>query len=195
MTNQNKRPTFLYRFSSLDDKYTLVNLKKNQLFFNHVKRLNDEDLIENLMYQDLDMLICCFAYEQNDFLWNKFGNNYNGVCVEYSVDDLLSIGDICRVKYVEDKLIFNLRKLLYQMINDKAKHSEFLKINIFRELVISKKDKFRKESEYRILLKNEDKNKIKKIKPIKIYIGHNVAKEKQKEIISICNNEIPYILV
>lgn len=195
MTSQNKRPIVLYRFSSLDDKYTLVNLKKNQLFFNHVKRLKDEDLIENLRYQDLDMLICCFAYEQNDFLWNKFGNNYNGVCVEYSVDDLLLIGDICPVKYVEDKAIFNFRNLLYQMIKNEVKHSESLKLKIFRELVISEKDKFREESEYRILLKNEDKNQIKKIKPIKIYIGHNVAKEKQEEIISICNNEIPYILV
>lgn len=124
--------------------------------------------------------ICCFTKRSDSLqLWSLYASNHSGICIEYDVPTLKSVGALKRVTYTE--------KMLAKPFS-KSTHPDK------RELVrafFNKSSEYKSEQEWRVVRK--DGGKVKLSNCIRgIYIGTNYRRiegEKiatLKELISIC---------
>ena len=139
------------------------------------------------------MLICCFTESWDNFLmWSHYASTYNGICVEYDVQELLQCKKMPMPVLYTDKLIATKDYLTKQDFY-KAEPEVMYKAGIYA--VLSKHLSWSYENEWR-LIEIEDfimDGKVCELpKPSAIYFGQNLDREIKERLIEKSNKlEIP----
>ena len=195
---------------SLDAKEKLMFKKKIEILNNFFKKIKE-------VYNTKLAIYCLAPSPYIKYFWKNYTNNFNGICCEYDFNSL-NIDDINFTKkivcYSNKPILLNPEDLML------SADDEFLQNPYFSEsfkrrattknkeldekinLSLAKKDKkWKIEKENRLIMCCNDKDKLNKMRrvnilPIKIYIGYQVSREIQDEIINICNHKgIDYEIV
>lgn len=124
------------------------------------------------------ILICCFTESWDNFLmWSHYASTYNGICVEYDVQELLQCKKMPMPVLYTDKLIATKDYLTKQDFH-KAEPEVLYKAGIYA--VLSKHLSWSYENEWR-LIEIEDSIIDGKVcvlpKPSAIYFGQNLKIE------------------
>lgn len=183
------KPESLYKFYSLNDEYSLLNLLKNQVYFSNSLNFDDSnDCV--ILGVNANILVSCFTSVVNDYMWENFGGEHNGFCVEYDVNCLTSkLGDGLKVKYHKPDYITNLKFEFGRRLVENNFPSEEFKIKFFREALLVKHLRYEKENEYRFLRKKDLQNPVSHIIPKRVIIGAHASDCDKNKIIDHCKKQ------
>ena len=200
-------PDKLYKYISFEKSNQSINDKKIKclidevLYFGNIRNQNDTDEYNNILYENeiansviVDQIkrkenrdaICCFTDKSNNKnLIKKYANNGCGIMCEFEV---FNKSNFYKIQYDKEEYIIHEAG-----DNEKIKELNKNKLDMH---YITKKLKWRKESEYRLILENTlllkksliDYNTCGvKLKSITIY--DNCPKEVKQIIIEIANKQ------
>ena len=187
----------LYKFYPADKPHTIDNILRNQLYFS-LPRGFEDPLDSNLciiscsdigtafdLRGQSDTRVTCLTKEQSDYMWQHFGGDGNGFCLEYDDSYLRSkiSKDIIEVEYypepiIEAKLNNGLSKYVSSGFDKKLGYC--LLIAAFQY----KRIEFQEEKEFRVLSKREV---ITGIVPRKIIIGNKVNTALKSDVSNHCS--------
>ena len=141
-------------------------------------------------------LISCITDKMNDYMWEQYTCNSEGICLEYEFEDVLkAIADLnirfFPVRYVEDR---TKTKDIQFGATEYAEDApdELMARKYILSCMTKNKVPYANESEWRVLCENMD-DSIEKgklfdfVKPSKIYLGKNISKNEvfDKEILVV----------
>lgn len=125
--------------------------------------------------------VCCLSNDKrNQVLWSMYGDNYQGACIEYEIDDELPQKVIYGNRDDYDPLLFLMKKVASQ---EEVSHDEIKAI--LNNLLLSKKDTWAFQKEYRIIGKEE---KI-PCKIVNVYFGRNLLNVYKQQIFDEFKNK------
>lgn len=130
-------------------------------------------------------LVSCITDKMNDYMWEQYTSNSEGICLEYEFEDVLkAIADLnirfFPVRYVEDRSKTKDIQFGPDEYADDAP-DELMERKYILSCMTKSKIPYAKESEWRVLCEDMD-DSIKKgklfdfAKPGKIYLGKNIFK-------------------
>lgn len=190
--NFNDKNEFLFRMNYTPAKNTIrlmasviSKYKPNPLFppmmsSTHVINSGQLEKIATPIIEDISMKcrkelgVTCFSEQRCDsLLWNRYGGNGNGVCIEIEISNELIGKEYFRVNYVLDK-IYHIDDFLKSTIEDPY-------IN-YRNILLTKTLDWKPESEVRLISKKQSIKRNLKGSIKQIIIGENVKKEIENDI-------------
>jgi len=141
-------------------------------------------------------LISCITDKMNDYMWEQYTCNSEGICLEYEFEDVLkAIADLnirfFPVRYVEDRTkTKDIQFGATEYAEDAS--DELMARKYILSCMTKNKVPYANESEWRVLCENMD-DSIEKgklfdfVKPSKIYLGKNISKNEvfEKEILVV----------
>lgn len=133
------------------------------------------------------MAVCCFTESVDNFLmWSHYANSYNGVCLEYNLNEVRDLKYFLSPVLYTDKLI-RARDYITKDDLKKDKYNRLMKAAIIS--VLSKQSQWKYENEWRIIniIKNESDRYISMPLPKAIYVGFKVNNENRKRIKSVAD--------
>lgn len=134
--------------------YSLPNLSASRVLRENTLEQFVAPIIENLVHQCRNTIgVTSFSAIKTDSLWNKYGGNGNGVCVEINIPDSLIGQTYHRVDYVAEK-VFHVDCFL------KSALSSDMGSGIFRNILLTKTMEWSDEEEIRFIGKLLDVNLI-----------------------------------
>lgn len=142
--------------------------------------------------------ICALGEEENnEDLWNRYGDQRRGYCIEYDVSNYELNKAIFPVVYDADReksiVMILVKNILGQYIRGFTHNEIQPDISQFIRLFISKYPEWERQNEWRLLGDADVEIPGPKIK--RIIIGRNVLKENKEKLIKWCDdNKIPYKL-
>lgn len=134
------------------------------------------------------MSVCCFTESVDNFLmWSHYANAYNGVCIEYDLNEIRDLKYFLSPVLYTDKLI---RAIDYITKEDLKKdtYNSLMKAAILS--VLSKQSQWEYENEWRIIniVENDSDRYISMPPPKTIYVGFKVDDENRKKIKKVADN-------
>ena len=162
----------------------------------HNKRLREEarqeteglqkELESEWMSFKKEIAVCCFTEELDNFLmWSHYANCYNGICLEYNVEEIKKMKYfLSPIKYT-NKLI-RARDYINKEDFKRNSSNRLLKAAIVS--VLSKQSQWEYENEWRIvnILNENNSSLIQMPTPKKVYIGFKVDNSIKEKIIGSC---------
>lgn len=130
------------------------------------------------------MAVCCFSEHVDNFLmWSHYANCYNGICIEYDLQEIDKTNTLSPVIYTEE--LIRARDFM-----TKEEFNNNISKGLFEaaiRAVISKHSQWSYENEWRIIkaLDSNDANYIKMPVPKNIYIGFKVETRMMEKVIQI----------
>ena len=134
------------------------------------------------------MAVCCFTESVDNFLmWSHYANSYNGVCLEYNLNEVRDLKYFLSPVLYTDKLI-RARDYITKDDFVKDKYNRLIKATIIS--VLSKQSQWEYEKEWRIInvVKNESDRYISMPLPKVVYVGFKVNTENREKIKSVVAN-------
>jgi hypothetical protein len=111
---------------------------------------NANKVIENMVNKcRAEIGITSFALEMNNQLWNEYGGNGNGVCVEINIPDHFVGKDYHPVQYLSDKTFHVDSFLKSVLFHDKI-------IETYRNVLLTKTKEWEQEKEIRFIGNRQD---------------------------------------
>lgn len=134
------------------------------------------------------MAVCCFTESVDNFLmWSHYANAYNGICLEYDLNEVRHLNYFLSPVLYTDKLI-KARDYITKEDLEKDKYNRFIKAAIIS--VLSKQSQWKYENEWRIIniVENESDRYIPMPLPKTIYVGFKVNNENRKRIKKVADD-------
>lgn len=160
--------------------------KASAILFSKENFAKIKEFILSLIEKQSNMKICCFAKNvDNQVLWSMYANQFDGVCIEYEIND----------NEAEDfyDVFYGVRfdyDPLYYMINCILNQKEVKKQEVYdiaKKLMLCKNYDWSFQKEVRYFSKQN-------IIPCKIsclYIGYKVSKKYEELLTKIVNDKFP----
>ena len=201
-------PSSLFQYTSV--KYSYYLLMKDLMFINQFNKLNDPFEANFLhdfdLYQKKGMLlevdesykeryrVACFSQDNDNApMWAFYGDNHEGICIEYDFHRNNLFRDFCYpVQYVKRTDNTNLAELLLDG-KDPLNASAL-------ELFVKKSHNWSYEKEWRLVFDDEhdyegidfimknDKMYVEFLKPKAVYMGLKISPEDEDYILDLCNS-------
>ncbi len=185
-----------YKYIKLD-KYTIVDLINENLFFNDPKQFNDpfdcpiyrgdnyrnHKSLSNVL--DKIRVTCFSSYENSILMWSHYADSHKGICIGYIIDD-----KYCK----ENNVIFEKVKYKkHEFINKNPEEYE----GLLEDSFLIKNNEWCYENEYRMISYNMKKDKIEAPEIKEIIFGINTTKEEVELVKKIlCDkNEVLFKVV
>jgi hypothetical protein len=120
------------------------------------------------------------AIKDDDQLWNEYGGNGNGACIEIDIPDSLFGLHYHNVHYVTER-IFHVDIFLKAELN-------IANFEIYKNILLTKTKKWRKESEIRFVGNRQKVNFVFDGQVTEITFGNNVPHQRMDQILPIIND-------
>lgn len=153
--------------------------------------------INDLMRKEYQIYSLCEDYQQ-DSLWAYYGANNEGFCIEYDFNNIRKYDDdikrvimyLFKVRYNDQKEMFDLEDVIEHIYVKKKDHEHFVKVNraILDQLLV-KSNSWEHEKEWRLVVSEQAKKY-----PVnlvsRIFIDESmVDKENGKKLIELCHDK------
>lgn len=140
-------------------------------------------------------LIACVTDKMNDYMWEHYASDSEGICLEYDIEEVLDAIKnlnirIFPVRYVDDRL--QTKDIQFGVEEYEEETGELMERKYILSCMTKNKIPYARESEWRTLCENVDDEivngkKFDFIKPCKIYLGKNCSNNNRfhEEIIKV----------
>lgn len=145
--------------------------------------------------------VCCLTENLNNHaLWENYACKHKGICIEYSLEDMLAQTDetkyaLCQlfpVRYykriprvsLEPLLEYQHEKMIGKPLSDISEYEQ--EVN---KQLLYKREEYRYEEEWRIVLPQGKENKISFPLITAVYMGMNISKTSEEKVLRICRRK------
>jgi hypothetical protein len=174
---QSRAPDSLISFSP--------SFTANQTLANNILEESARPIVEDIIQKTRQELgVTSFSSIVNSTLWERYGGNGNGACIEINIPDSLIGDDYHRVDYVPKK-IFHIDIFLGATLSNSNNKEN----KVFRNILFTKTDAWRDEKEFRYIGKEQNLNFVFDGHISKVIFGAKVPNNvKQKLLCQISNH-------
>ena len=156
----------------------------NQTLANNILEESARPIVENITQKSRQELgVTSFSSIVNSTLWERYGGNGNGACIEINIPDSLIDQSYHRVHYVPKK-IFHIDIFLEATLSE----SNNKEGEVFRNILLTKTDGWRDEKEIRFIGDGQNYNFIFDGYISKVIFGAKVPNNVQEKLLYQISN-------